>query len=497
MKTFCRLVTVITILSSFSLSQTGTTSVRGNVSDKTGAAIAGAKVTITNTGQAIQRETQTNASGEYSFLALPPGSYNLSVEKAGFRTFQRKNMELAVDVPATSNVSLDVGAASEKVEVTAEGATVNTTDASLGNAFSETQVKELPLESRNVPDLLSLQAGVLYTGNSPDINTSVDTRSGAVNGARSDQSNISVDGIPANDKGATAFTSVLPVTLDSVQEFRVTTTNYGADQGVSSAAQVALVTKSGTNSFHGSVYEYNRNSAFSANDFFIKASQIEGGQPNKPLQLNRNIFGASLGGPILTNRFYFFLNYEGYRDAEAVDQEQIIPTALFRNEGVGYYCLNGDTTTCPGNTVVINGTTFTAPPGSLILTPAQITQMDSTSFGPHGPNPVVQQFYSTYPLPNDFTVGDGLNMAGYRFRASTLTKKNWYIGKLDYNLTADGRHRLSLSGALANENDAGAPYLPGQVPETTTVNFNKGLIASYTAVLSSNHPFLGIPASYP
>jgi Carboxypeptidase regulatory-like domain len=484
MKTHCRLVVVIVLLSCLSLAQTGTSSVRGTISDKTGAAVAGAKVTITNTGQALERETQTNASGEYTFLALPPGSYNLSVEKAGFRTFQRNSMQLAVDVPLTSDVSLVVGTTSEKVEVTAEGATVNTTDASLGNAFSETQVKELPLESRNVPDLLSLQAGVLYTGNSPDIDNSVDTRSGAVNGARSDQSNITVDGVPANPKGGTAFTSVLPVTLDSVQEFRVTTTNYGADQGVSSAAQVALITKSGTNSFHGSVYEYNRNSAFSANDFFIKTSQVQSGEPNKPLQLNRNIFGASLGGPVLTNRFYFFLNYEGYRSAEATDQEQIVPTSLFRSQGIGYYCLDGDTSACPGNTAVINGTSFTAPPGYMILTPAQITQMDSTSFGPHGPNSVVNQYFSTYPLPNDFTVGDGINMAGYRFRASTFTKKNWYIGKLDYNLTADARHRVSLSGALANESDAGAPFLPGQVPETTTLNFNKGLIASYTAVLT-------------
>jgi hypothetical protein len=486
MKTLRCLIPTIAVLSSLAIGQTGTTSVRGSVTDKTGAAIAGAKVTIVNTGQAVQRETQTSPLGEYSFLALPPGSYNLLVEKSGFRRFQRTNIELAVDVPATSNVTLEIGTASEKVEVVAEGATVNTTDASLGNAFSETQVKELPLESRNVPDLLSLQAGVFYTGNSPDVvnNNNVDTRSGAVNGARSDQSNISVDGIPANEKGAYAFTSVLPVTLDSVQEFRVTTTNYGADQGVSSAAQVALVTKSGTNSFHGSVYEYNRNSAFSANDFFIKTSQLAEGQPNKPLQLNRNIFGVSLGGPILKNRFYFFLNFEGYRDAEAVDQEQIIPTALLRSGGIGYYCLDGNTTECPGNTAIINGTSFTAPAGYLILTPAQITQMDSTSFGPHGPNPVVLQFYSNYPLPNDPTVGDGLNMAGYRFRGSTLTKKNWYISKVDYNLTADGRHRLSLSGALANENDAAAPYLPGQVPETTTLNFNKGLIASYTAVLS-------------
>ena len=262
-------VVLLTIFVSSALAQTGTSSVRGIVLDRSGAAVAGAKVTVSNNGQALQRETQTDDSGEYRFLALPPGTYTLTVEKAGFRKFQQTDLSLPVNVAVTSNVKMDVGSTSEKVEVSAQSETVNTTDASLGNAFSEVQVKELPLESRNVPDLLSLQAGVMYTGHNPDIDVDVDTRSGAVNGARSDQSNVTLDGISVNDKGAHAFTSVLPVTLDSVQEFRVTTTNYGADQGVSSAAQVALVTKSGTNFFHGSVYEYNRNSYFSANDYFI------------------------------------------------------------------------------------------------------------------------------------------------------------------------------------------------------------------------------------
>ena len=467
------------------VAQMGTSSVGGVVLDKSGAAIPGAKVSISNNGQALQRSAETNNAGEYRFLALPPGNYTLTVEKPGFHKYERLSLDLAVNVPVTSNVTMEVGALSEKIDVAAEAETLNTTDASLGNAFSETQVKELPLESRNVPDLLTLQAGVLYTGDRPDVDRSVDTRSGAVNGARSDQSNVTVDGIPANDKGGDAFTSVLPVTLDSIQEFRVTTTNYGADQGVSSAAQVALVTKSGTNSFHGSVYEYNRNSAFSANDYFIKAAQIDSDLPNKPPQLNRNIFGASLGGPILKDRFYFFLNFEGYRDAEAISAERTIPTASLRNGVMQYYCLNGDTTQCPGNSVTVNGTTYTAPAGYMALSPTQITAMDSHSLAPQpGPNPIVEQYMESYPLPNDATVGDGVNTAGYRFRAATHTKKNWYIAKLDYNLTANGQHRLSLSGALANENLAGAPFLPGTPPETTTVNFNKGLIASYSAVFS-------------
>ncbi len=486
MKTFCSAGAVVLLfLCSLSWAQTGTTSVRGNVTDKTGAAIAAAKVTIDNAAQAVHRETQTDNSGEYHFLALPPGTYTLTVEKPGFRTSTASNLELLVNVAATSNVTLAVGTTAEKVDVSAEEETVNTTDASLGNAFNEVQVKQLPLESRNVPDLLTLQAGVMYTGNRADIDRNVDTRSGSVNGTRSDQSNVTVDGIPANDKGGDAFTSVLPVTLDSVQEFRVTTTNYGADQGVASGAQVALVTKSGTNNFHGSVYEYNRNSYFSANDYFIKASQIDSGLPNKPPQLNRNIFGASLGGPLIKNRLYFFLNFEGFRDAEAVSAVRTVPTASLRNGVIEYYCLNGDTTQCPGTSTTVNGATYSVQPGYFLLTPNQITKMDSGDLAPQpGPNPVVLQYMSSYPLPNDSTIGDGLNTAGYRFRAATHLKKNWYIAKLDYNLTPDGRHRLSLSGSLANENNAGTPFLPGSAPENTVVNFNKGLIAGYSAVLS-------------
>ena len=178
--------------------------------------------------------------------------------------------------------------------------TINTTDASLGVAFGENQVKQLPLESRNVGDLLSLQAGVVYTGNNPSITQGqkdTDTRSGAVNGARSDQSNVTLDGIPVNPKGGYAFQSVLPVTLDSVEEFRVTTSNAEADAGSAGGAQVALVTKSGIEHASWLVYEYNRNSFVSANDYFLKQSELGSGQPNQPQFLNRNIFGGSVGGP--------------------------------------------------------------------------------------------------------------------------------------------------------------------------------------------------------
>ena len=473
--------------------QTGTTSLRGVALDKTGAAIAGVRMTLTSEARSVTRQTQTNDSGEYEFLALPPGVYSLVAEKEGFSKFEQTGVQLLVNAPATLNVNLQVGSVATSVQVTAEAEAINTTDASLGIAFSENQIKQLPLESRNVPDLLSLQPGVVYTGDRPDIDTDIDTRSGAVNGARSDQSNVTLDGISVNEKGGYAFTSVLPVTLDSVEEFRVTTSNYGADQGSSSGAQVALVTKSGTNTFHGSVYEYNRNSFVSANDYFIKSAQAASDEPNQPPRLNRNIFGASLGGPVRKNRLFFFTNFEGYRDAEAVSALRTIPTAAMRDGVIQYLCqLNADgsinTRQCPGNTVKgLSGNSDTAPPGYFALSPAQITAMDNTSLGPHGPDPaVVSYLKSTYPLPNDSTTGDLVNTAGYRFSAPTHDTKNWYIAKMDYNITQDAKQRLSLSGALANESNPQAPFLPGTAPEQTIVNYNKGLIANYSAVLSSN-----------
>ena len=479
----CTLVVLSVLVASFG--QTGTTSIRGVLTDKSGAAIVDASLTIASNEQSLRRETKSDSSGEYRFLALPPGSYTLTIARAGFREVQER-FDLLVNVPVTRNFELQIGSTVQKIEVSAEAEMLNTTDASLGNAFNQLAVKQLPLESRNVPDLLSLQPGVLYTGNQQD--TDRDTRSGAVAGARSDQSNITVDGIPVNPRGGYAFQSVLPVTLDSVEEFRVTTNNYGADQGVSSGAQVALVTKSGTDNFHGSVYEYNRNSAFSANDYFLKGAQIASGQPNKPLHLNRNIFGASIGGPVLKNRLYFFLNYEGYRDSESQSAVRTVPTASLRDGVIEYLCGPGGAS-CPGNTVTgVDGKSFSAPAGYAAIGSNTLTNWDGGAKDPtHGPDPVVLNFMNqTYPLPNDYTVGDGLNTAGYRFSAPTKVVKNWYIAKLDYNITADTHHRVSVSGSLANESNAGAPFVPGDAPEYTTVNFNKGIIANYTAVLSSS-----------
>jgi hypothetical protein len=461
--------------------QTGTTSIHGTVMDKSGGTIAVARVSLMNAAQGLQRGTGTNAAGEYEFVGLQPGTYALAVEAPGFRKYEQTNIQLLVNLPATVNVTMDVGSSSQTVEVSVQAEALNTTDASLGNAFNENQVKQLPLEGRNVPDLLSLQPGVAYTGNRSDV-PAMDTRSGAVNGARSDQSNVTLDGVPVNDEGGKAFTSVLPVTLDSVQEFRVTTTNYNADQGSSSGAQVALVTKSGTNSFHGSAYEYNRDTYTSANDYFVKATQEDSGQPNTPPKLIRNIFGGSLGGPIKKDRLYFFTNYEATRRVEATSQTDVVPSPTLRDGIMQYQCATPSA--CPGGTVTgLSGASYPVQAGFMALSPSQLTAIDPLHLGPSA---AVVKYLNTWPSSNCNSVGDGVNYDCFNFAAPITDTDNVYIAKLDYNITRDAKHRVSVSGSLNNDNHAFAPFLPGEAPQQDVVDYSKGIVTSYSAVLTSD-----------
>ena len=229
--------------------QSGTSGVRGTVADEQGAHIPGATVTLSNTDTAFSRTTTTDASGDYQFVSVPPGNYTVTVELTGFRTAIYEKVSLPVDVISRQDVQLTVGQLTESVQVVAETRVVNTTDASLGNVISGNQVRLLPLEARNVEGLLSLQAGAVFVPTNSF--GAQDNRSGSVSGARADQANVTLDGVDNNDPlYNTAYTGALRSTLDSLQEFRVTTSNYGADSGRSSAAQVSLVTKIGTNQFH-------------------------------------------------------------------------------------------------------------------------------------------------------------------------------------------------------------------------------------------------------
>ncbi len=226
------------------------TQVNGSVTDPSGAAVVGATVEATNLATSITRETKTDNSGLYVFPQIAPGAYRFTVSAAGFSKSTVDNITLLVNTPSTINIRLELGAVTETVSISAEATQVNTVDSSIGNAIANKPIVQMPLNARNIVGLLALQPGVVFT---KDEDT--DSRNGAVNGGKSDQANVTLDGVDVNDQmDRQAFTSVLRMTPDSVQEFRVTTLNANADQGRSSGAQVSLVTKSGTNDVHGSLY---------------------------------------------------------------------------------------------------------------------------------------------------------------------------------------------------------------------------------------------------
>ncbi|MGH9841678.1 MAG: carboxypeptidase regulatory-like domain-containing protein [Blastocatellia bacterium] len=430
--------------------QQDTTILSGTVTDPQAKVVSGARVTLINLATGAVRETQTGEDGAYVLTHVSPGAYNVRVEANGFKTSLRDNIQLLVRTAATLNLQLEIGMVGETITVTGGESKVNTSDATIGNAFTANQIVQLPLEGRNVVGLLSLQPGVVFLGE-----FSTDSRNGSVNGGKSDQSNVTLDGVDVNDQqNGFAFNSVLRVTTDSVQEFRVTTINSNADQGRSSGAQVALVTRSGTNKFHGAAFESHRNTVTSANDFFLNRA----GQ-NRP-RLIRNVFGASLGGPVRKDRFFFFLNYEGRRDASEVAASRTVPSADLRNGLVKYRNTAGQTVS---------------------LSPAQVTALDPAKIGP---NQAALNLFKQYPLPNDFNSGDGINFFGFRFRSPISVNFNTYTARLDYNLS--DRHNIFARGVLQNDKVVNAQQFPGGAPVTTGLENSKGLAVGDNLSLRTN-----------
>jgi hypothetical protein len=464
---------VLMFLVSFSAAQS-TSLLNGSVTDGSGASVAGANITMTDAATGLKRTTTSNQAGLYQFLDVPPGNYRLEATAKGFATYVASKVTLNVKTPSTLNIQFQPEGMTTLVTVEGQAPLINRTDASLGNAVEQNQISQLPIADRNVVELLSLQPGVAYLGN--QLNADTDTRSGAVNGMRSDQSNVTLDGVGVNDQNnGYAFKSVLNVPPDSVEEFRVTTANSNADSGYSSGAQVALATKSGTNSFHGSAYEYNRNTVFSANDPFLKDSQLSSGEANKAPKLLRNEFGVTLGGPIMKSRLFFFANYEGRRDAQGSSALRTVPSATLRAGDLVYLC--DDPTQCPGGTV--NGVSGVQP-GYYALGPDQIKAMDPLGIGV---SPAVQAILQQYPASNE-NAGDGSNTLGYRFSSNADSSFNTYIARLDYHITSNGSEALFVRGETQNVKQPGQQQFPGQTANTTVLDDSKGLTIGLTSLLN-------------
>ena len=300
------LFATLTLISVWAFGQAESGAINGTVTDKTGAVVVGATFTAASVDTGLVRSTTTGSAGEYAITNLPPKMYNITIEAKGFQKYAQ---QVRVGVGSMNEVSakLAVTGASTTVEVTESAGTavVNTENQTLSQTIDSRQIMDLPTLTRNPYDLVATAGNVTEDNNS-------DRGAGyAINGARSADTDILLDG----GENVDLFTATVgqSVPLDTVQEFSVLTNNFTAEYGRAGGGVVNVATKSGTNNFHGSLYEYLRNTYTSANDYFVKSAEVSSGQPNTPDKLLRNIFGASLGGPLRKGRLFFFVNYEGTR----------------------------------------------------------------------------------------------------------------------------------------------------------------------------------------
>ena len=314
------------------LAQVAGGTLSGTVKDPSGAGVPNAEVVIKNSATGITRDVTTNAEGFYTAANLLPGNYEVAVSATGFNTEINRRITINVGSQPVFDLVLQIGTVSNTVEVTTEAPTVQLTSSDISATVNATTVRELPLNGRSWTDLAALQPGVATIETQPSFSTSNRGNRGfgqqlTISGARPQQNNYRLDGISLNDYANGAPGSVLGGNLgvDAIQEFSVLTSNYSAEYGKTSGGVVNAITRSGTNAFHGNAYEFLRNSALDAANFFENAGGIS------KASFRRNQFGGSIGGPIVKNRTFFFADYEGIRQSKGIANVDFVPSLAARN----------------------------------------------------------------------------------------------------------------------------------------------------------------------
>jgi hypothetical protein len=462
--------------------QSGTASVSGLVMDPQGGAVPGASVTLIRTQTGTSRSTVTNESGRYEFAAVPPGLYVLTVELSGFAASRVENVELRTDSTLRQDVELSLGDLTETLTVQAESPLINTADAAMGNTIDERAITALPVEARSVVELLSLQPGAVYVPFSQRVsdNDDVDPRFGAVSGARADQQTVTLDGVDVNDPELqTAYYLSVRVTQEALQEFRVSTSNYGAAYGRSSGPQVSMVTKSGSNQFKGSAYFYRRDTSFSANEYYQKLAQIGSGEANVAPLLDKNIFGGSLGGPIVKDRLFFFFNYEQLKEESERPVVRDVPSPSFRDGILQYECANP--AECPGGSVAGFSSTHTIEPGWYGLTPGEVAAIDPLGIGP---SVAASRYFNEFPLPNEPGL-DGHNVMSFRFPSPIKNDFKTYIARIDAKLDESGSQNLFVRFNAQDDTINDPAQYPGGDPRSADAVNNWGLAVGHDWVISN------------
>jgi len=304
--------------------------ITGTLVDSSGRVIPNASVSITNVATGINRTVTTNEDGLFIAPNLLPASYQLTFTAAGFKTEGKSGIDLTVGSTVTLNLTMQVGGTKEMVQVESEAPAVQLATSDISAVVDATTVRELPLNGRSWTDLATLQPGVNRIQTQPDFSAGTDRGNRGfgqqltISGARPQQNNYRLDGVSLNDYANGAPGSVLGGSLgvDAIQEFSVLTSNYSAEYGKTSGGVVNAITRSGTNQFHGSAYEFIRNSALDTRNYF----DVGGVPPFK-----RNQFGGAIGGPIFKNRTFFFADYEGIRQSKGISTQVTVPSQNARN----------------------------------------------------------------------------------------------------------------------------------------------------------------------
>lgn len=407
--TVCTLVVLLAMglaAQQLSYGQVAGGTITGTVTDSSGRVIPDADVLIKNVATGIERDTKTNGDGLYTAPNLVPGTYELSFKAARFKTEVRTGIPLTVGATQVIGLSMQIGTALEKIEVSTEPPAVQVTSSDISAVVNATTVRELPLNGRSWTDLAELQPGVATIQTQPTFAAGTDRGNRgfgqqlSISGARPQQNNYRLDGVSLNDYANGAPGSVLGGNLgvDAIQEFSVLTSNYSAEYGKTSGGVVNAITRSGTNQIHGSVYEFLRNSKLDARNYFDVGSIPP---------FRRNQFGGAVGGPIIKNRTFFFADFEGIRQSKGITTLATVPSLTARSGK--FFGL--DSTTCQGD-------------GGIFA--AGICQLPV--------DPHAQKYLGFYPAPNGPLVGSG-DIAEYSFAGQQIINENFMTTRIDHKIT--------------------------------------------------------------
>lgn len=511
----CLFVFLLTPSALYSQATSNAGAVGGQVTDSSGGAVGGANVTLTDKATNTPRTTTSNEAGRYVFPNLPPGTYEMSANKAGFRAAKVSQVEVTVGTPLNIDFKLEVGALTDVVEVSTTGAELQTTNATVGTTIVGDALLMLPNVGRETAALATLQPGVTPNGYT----------AGVVNDQNTyllDGGNISDDMAGSNNVYTPSFantnpvttggaaTGVIPTPVESIEEFRVNTSNQTADFNGSAGSQVQMVTKRGTNQYHGSLYEYYLNNVVGG------ANSWDNNRLKQPIaQAHRNRFGGAVGGPLTPSfwggKTYIFVNYEGLRYPYSTTLDKLVPSATLRAGviqvqdagGVSAFNLNPFPVTV---TDPFTHATTTYSAGNAAGSPMCGPTTAPVPCDPRGIgiNSYVSQIWNNMlPMPNDplgaassGAVGDGLNIQGYRSPISLPVTSNFGVARLDHDFGKSwhfmGSYRYyHFTNVTTNQVDVGG-VLPGDTLGQYKSQISRPLVpAYYVAGLTTNiTPFL-------